>query len=108
MEEDIEYLKKLTKPPLREEWDFAYKLDKRTAQAIENIIKGYRELEEYIKRLDKLNSRDFIFKSAIKEKIEELKKEFDRKNTPNNNEWYIDSEIYDYATNVLQELLEER
>ena len=102
MEEYIEYLKKLTKPPLREEWDFAYKLDKRTAQAIENLIKGYKELEEENRelRLDRRNlwscieaikhttplnmvsntdyyiqiNDNFIPKSKIKEKAEEIDK----------------------------------
>ena len=82
MEEDIEYLKKLTKPPLREEWDFAYKLDKKTAQAIENIIKGYREKEESEKYLydayQDVGKKMFEYaeeNEELKEQVEYLKHE---------------------------------
>lgn len=110
MEENIEYLKKLTKPPLREEWDFAYKLDKTTAQAIENLIKGYREKEDkiikYEKTLEKLQ-KDTIWKSKIKEKIEELENESYQISL--NSEIVFDSEIMknNLKIMVLQELLEE-
>ncbi len=46
--EAIEYIKELIKPPLREEWDFAYKLDKTTA-------KQFKTLLNYIDKLQKEN-----------------------------------------------------
>ena len=120
MKKNIEYLKKLTKPPLREEWDFAYKLDKRTAQAIENLIKGYRELEECLEVTSKsLNNvaydqipiaiQDLIVnsipKSKIKEKIEEYKKLI--KDVQDNEEHCHEIPLYEYDIELLQELLEE-
>lgn len=68
MEEDIEYLKILTKPPLREEWDFAYKLDKKTAQAIENLIAAYKEQK------CKADIQDVTIKN-MKDFMEQLEKE---------------------------------
>lgn len=47
-----------------------------------------------------------ISKEVIEDKIKEIDQEFDKKNTGDNNEWYIDSNICEYAKEKLQELLE--
>jgi tRNA(Ser,Leu) C12 N-acetylase TAN1 len=79
MEEDIKILKNVVKTYEEEAIHMSFRgtlsiyIDEDDIQAIENLIKGYRELEEYIKRLDELNARDFILKSTIEEKIEEYK-----------------------------------
>lgn len=70
MEEDIKEIEDILKNKDTKFW-----IGTNGIQAIENLINGYRELEEYIKRLDELNARDFVFKSEIQEKIEELEKE---------------------------------
>lgn len=108
MEEDIKILEGLVKGIYKYGFDYDVDGEKHDIiryeefKALENLIKGYKELEEkvtildgkeigyklaieelkkenkeykeYIKKLNELNSRDFIFKSTIKEKIEELNK----------------------------------
>ena len=78
-------------------------------QAIENLIKGYRELEERIiylvnerKKLEELlfaSNENYIEKSKVKEKIEEL----------NKNELLckMNFENIKFTIEVLQELMEE-
>ena len=99
----------------------------REIQAIENLLKENEELKIKIQFINKNNlddlyekalektmtkflndniEKDFIPVAKIKEKIEEVNEEFSRVNTPDNNEWYIDSEIYAYAEEKLKELLE--
>ena len=73
MEEDIlyDFRNIVEESRIEDGTDYYIKL-RNTLELLENTIKRSRELEEYIKRLDKLNARNFIFKSEIKEKIEEL------------------------------------
>lgn len=63
-QEAIEYIKELIKPPLREEWDFSYKLDKTTA----------RQFKELLNLIDKQQKEinNSIPKSKIRDKIDEL------------------------------------
>ena len=73
--------------------------------ALENLIKGYRELKEGCKTCvirDDLHEyvENSIPKSKIKEKIEEIKNKFGSVNG-----W--DSE-FNYAIEVLQELMEDK
>lgn len=97
------------------------------AQAIENLLKRYKELEEENKQDKKLiyglnkDNLDWenkfcdlireldssIHTSVIEEKKKEVREEFNKVNTAENNEWYIDSEKYSYAEDKLQEILEE-
>lgn len=113
-------------------------------QAIENLIKGYKELEEKNIKLQKRNNRqfklfgkrdkeienlknanktlyelcqgkamqefinnecDYIPKSKVREKIEELEKDYQE--YKDSQEWEIFDETK-YAYELLQELLEER
>ena len=82
MEEDIKILEEVKRPILATGFERQTKILK----AIENLIKGYRELEEEW-RINKMEEfkienechikyediNDYIPKSKIKEKIEELK-----------------------------------
>ena len=73
-----------------------------TANAIENLIQENKELKEEISKYEKQLDLDYveenyISKSKVKEKIEELK---EKQNNSNKN-------IYGYGIYFLQELLEE-
>jgi len=89
--------------------------------AIENLIKGYRELEEFKKQVTEIETTNFIKyknyipKSKIKEKIEELKKYRDlAKEQIEERVITVDSdslnygraEAHDKDIQVLQELME--
>lgn len=84
-------------------------------QAIENLLKGYREKEEIIEKLNKNTLdfsntviKDFIPKSKVKEKIEKLEKakqEYEEENTIDE-DYYFDINGYDKAIWVLQEIME--
>ena len=73
------------------------------AQALENIIKGYREERDlgihYENRLDNME-RLYVDKDKIKEKIEELKQHNYKGNLD-------DIDFINKITNELQELIEE-
>lgn len=66
-------------------------------QSIEHLIQGYKEQNE-------VNAK-FIPKSLVEEMIEEIDEEYNKMNTPDNNEWYIDSEKFAYAKEKIEELL---
>ena len=124
MEEDIKILEELIKHNyledvgyLREDNDY-----EKFNQAIENLIKGYRELEEFKKQVTDIESTNFIKyknyipKSKIKEKIEEQLKEADDvlinnnyldnfNGSKENQKYYYDG--YKDSALFLQELLEE-
>lgn len=81
-QEAIEYIKELIKPPLREEWDFAYKLDKTTAKQFKVLVKCIDKLLKelkcekelrirYERRYDKCKESE----DRLKFKNTELKKE---------------------------------
>lgn len=142
MEEDIkvleEFIEKNIKSSLRTE------LNANELQAIENLIKRNKELEEKNIKLQKRNNRqfklfgkrdkeienlknanktlyelcqgkamqefinnecDYIPKSKVREKIEELEKDYEE--YKDSQEWEIFDETK-YAYELLQELLEER
>lgn len=89
MEEDIEYrIKRFLDECEDGNWYWDDGVD-----AIETLIKGYRELEEYYKEQNEVNAK-FIPVSLVEEKIEELIKE---------GRHYNANKI-----EVLQELLEKR
>lgn len=95
-------------------------------EALENLIKGYRELEEKNKQCIKVlhekdiyyqNAREFIQdnsipKSKIKEKIEELEKEFkefsDKYGDENDSDFIITRVLHKQRTATLQELMEDK
>ena len=81
---------------IREEYDVV-----REKQALENLIKRYRELEESNKILNDLYWNECIPKSKVKEKIEELEESKEYA--------YRDEEImFKKALQVLQELMEDK
>ena len=82
------------------------------AQAIEHLIKAYKELEEENKQLESIKDeaiRRYNFEtipvSLVEEKIEELNKNYeDSKDENGESEYYYP----DYTIRVLEELLEKR
>ena len=108
MEEDLKILEKAIKVLTGR--DTGIKLDfEATAQAIENLIKGYRALEEKNKNmaegylvnnpgLAKYLKENYIFKSKVKEKIEEL-------NSKSGGNIYHVQATINAQKRVLQELL---
>ena len=117
MEEDIKILENL----LEEGFEAMCYLE---AQAIEHLIKGYRELEEKwdkdthtlqnaldLANADKINN--YIPVSLIKEKIEKYKQRIEKYYEYKKQGKETDVEFYENITNtaivqVLQELLEKR
>lgn len=94
-------------------------LDRTLANAIENLIKAYKELEEENKVI--LNSKvgvdlsfdDYISVSLVEETIEEYKQKIEKYNEYKKQEKETDVEFYENITNtaiiqILQELLEKR
>ena len=69
MEEDIKILENL----LEEGFEAMCYLE---AQAIEHLIKAYKELEEYYEEQNEVNAK-FIPVSLVEEKIEELNNSID-------------------------------
>jgi len=72
--------------------------------AIEHILAERKQDKARIKELEE----DSIPVQKVKDKIKELSDEFEKINTPDNNEWYIDSDKYAFAQEKLEELLEDR
>ena len=95
---------------------------------VEKLLQGYKELknerqllnEKYVDNIpegqfigiNKLQYKEYlelrqnsIPKSVIEEMIEEIDEEYNKMNTPDNNEWYIDSEKFAYAKEKIEELL---
>ena len=118
MEEDIKILENIKKFV---EIEFKHYITDRELKAIENLIKGYRELKESIKQLDKLTfefsnevAREYIPKSKIKEKIEELEKENEQTYTKflasdrANANLGTKGKMIEGAILVLQELMEDK
>lgn len=84
-------------------------------EVLENILTRYKEKEEIIKKLDKNMfvfsnkvAKDYIPKSKVKEKIEELNEYYKKEIYPSLLNWSdIDiTEHYDNMIALLQELLE--
>lgn len=114
MEEDIKILEEYI--DFQKQWNLLNH-EKALITAIENLIKGYRELEEenqkliyelqekddeirFANRDIKVFETDFIPKSKIKEKIEEYKKKIEEKP--------YDKPIIEIYIRVLQELMEDK
>lgn len=121
MEEDIKMLEKLCNQIIDEDDLDMFEIlsPYEIAQAIKNLLTRYKELEEKNKtqleafELGKESSRkrieyDYIPKSKVKEKIEELDKEEKRelKGTKGQDRYYI-KQKYMYKRKVLEELLRE-
>lgn len=70
MEEDIEIVEEMKQNCLTKR-EYIDPKAERKAQAIENLIKGYRELDYALERQIRIKEEEFIPKSKIKEKIEE-------------------------------------
>ena len=79
--------------------------------SIENLISRYKELEKYKKyyETEKIiwSRKDYISKSKVKEKIEELKKKMEEDEADEFGIHSIGWGCLDYVIQVLQELLEE-
>ena len=80
---------------------------------LETVLNYIKELEEetngyknYIKRLDKLDTRDFMFKQVIRDKIDYLDNQQRQWKDERELSNISDSEII-YARDTLKELLEE-
>ena len=87
------------------------------AEAIENLIKEYKELKEHLqkyyngelftakqlKSIEENQKKYFIHKSKVKEKIEETNSE---KLNYNEDDYWFEQEVKGYAIDKLQELLE--
>ena len=120
MEEDIKILESHINQ-LKE-----YEDEQELAQALENLIKGYRELKKenanwkkinYNAKLNQHITEEYIPKSKIKEKIEELNKKYKGIESNYTEEEldsgdeglddYIEMQKIQMADNILQELLEE-
>lgn len=130
MEEDIKIVEELVEHNYLE--DLGYLRDNnhyiRFNQALENLIKGYRELEKENKLLKKVDSivenidtekvilkiedDDYIPKSKIKSKIEELEKQKEETYTKflagNRKDEFLSTKgkMLEGATRALQELIE--
>jgi len=115
MEKDIKILEYLIN-----RWKYNKAGLERETQAIENIIKRYKELEQenrykIIGRIDAIRIEDledilspyYIPKSKIKEKIKELDKieKQELKGLKGQDRYFI-KQIYMYKRNTLQELLD--
>ena len=100
MEEDIKILEEFIKYYYAETISrkfvgtLSISVDESDIQALENLIKRYKELYEYYKEQNEVNAK-FIPKSKIEEKIKELE--------PIN---FNNADDRDYIIRVLQELLE--
>lgn len=107
MEEDIKFIKYYMKQYFYE--DIAIEDDFKFEKAIENLLTRYKQLEErviYLTSLLCINDSDenFIPKSKVKEKIEEINNE---NLNYSENEYYLENEIKGYAMEHLRELLRE-
>lgn len=115
MEENIKILEERIKS-IKNYDTYRYDYTETDIEMIENLIKAYKELEEeneeLKEKLEKASNQldldyvdnNFISKSLMKEKIEEIDEE---KLNYSEDEWYLESEIKGYATEKLQELLGE-
>lgn len=92
--------------------------DKKRIKELEEEIKKYKSLK-YLFKLDNkenyINMEKVYFEwldsipvQKVKDKMKELSDEFEKINTPDNNEWYIDSDKYAFAIGKLEELLEDK
>lgn len=102
MEEDIKILEEMKKDIVYDsDEDYDNQIAMRQIQAIENLIKGYRKLQyrviKYEKTLETLQ-KETIWKSKIKEKIEEWDKSI---------KWNNADDCY-YAIRILHELMEDK
>lgn len=80
VEEDIKKIEEIINWLKDSSYPYDISLTRDDIQSLENLIKGYRELEEReLWSTATINGlkRDFIPKSKIKEKIEELEKDID-------------------------------
>lgn len=112
MQEDIKILKELT-----EEYNSQHYMDMplingKQIQALENLLKGYRELEienqsyrDYLGEPPCYDNASYIPKSKIKEKIEELEEERKKKDEENTIDVFYDQIDITHIIEVLQELL---
>jgi len=95
-----------------DESDILYKLDGETKKSLENLIQENKELKEEVKEYEKQLDLDYveenyISKSKLKEKIEELKKEEKQelKGLKGQDRYFI-KQIYQAKRIVFEEILE--
>ena len=115
MEEDI---KKINRFITIMKSDFITGLNyKYELEAIEHLIKGYKELEEEIKKINKQLDLDYVDKtyipvSLVEEKITQLKEQYNKVVNEVNNQGMID-QLIDFKEvstklEMCEELLEKR
>lgn len=78
---------------------------------IKLLIKGYKELEKriiYLTNLLCMSDETYIPKSKVKEVIEELNEEYERKITEDNINHFVYSEQYAIAEEYLKKLMEDK
>ena len=115
MEEDIKILEEMKKDIVYDsDEDYDNQVAIRQIQAIENLIKGYRELEVFEQQvINHQNSNVFKCKNYIpKSKIKEELKKIDQKEKQElkgmkGQDRYFVKQMYQYMKKPLQELLEE-
>lgn len=111
MEEDIDILERFLKICDEDLFtEISIKTNGLTRNAIEHLIKEYKELEEYYKEQNEVNAK-FILVSLVEETIEEYKNKIDK--LYNQKVWNepmdtIYKNRYVNYINILQELLEKR
>ena len=118
MEEDIKILEEMKKDIVYDsDEDYDNQIAIRQIQAIENIIKGYRELEKDLHEMTISNNHkkenwihknclnEYIPKSKIKENIKEIDQLIEYEKQYGN---VANRERLEFKKEVLQELLEEK
>lgn len=101
IKEDINYLNSMVKEykQFGNLYNEEYEDEDRIYQALEHLIKAYKELEKYYEEQNEVNAK-FIPVSLLEEKIEELKE---------NGYWnYLEERDLETTIGILQELLEKR
>ena len=98
-EENLDWLEQHCEKAIR----YATRNELKEHQITLELIVRYKEMNKEIRDL-KENKEDYIPKSKVREKIEELEEDY--KEYENSNEWEIFDETK-YAYELLQELLEE-
>lgn len=112
MEEDIDILERFLKICDEDLFtEISIKTNGLTRNAIEHLIKEYKELEEYYKEQNEVNAK-FILVSLVEETIKrkkEYKLKYEQEFADNKDEnYFFDINAMDKEIQVLEELLEKR
>ena len=86
--------------------------DKKKIEELEEHQKKFYNGELYtakqLKQIEENQKKYFISKQKVYDKIDELNEEFDRRNTGEDDNYYILSEQYAFTEEILKELLEDK